>query len=137
MLYTRGACSSIKGIFEENIAVKKGLKPDPTLLGERHRRKPAPEVTSNVKGNAENLLKQFQGQEPPQPIEAKAKEYIPIDKKIFNQFLNKFEDENSRRAARNQLLQLTANQKKYTSKETSSWTGVPCCYILLFIKSLS
>jgi hypothetical protein len=28
-VYTKGACSSLKTLFEDHIAVKKGLKPDP------------------------------------------------------------------------------------------------------------
>merc|ERR1711963_1322973 len=120
VLYTRGTCSNIKGMFEENIAVKKGLKPDPSLERPQSKKRP-PEVVSNVRGNAENLLRQFQSQGPP-PTEAKAKEYIPIDKKIFNQFLNKFEDEKARQGARNQLYKMTASQKKYASKTAASWT---------------
>jgi hypothetical protein len=49
-VYSKGACSSIKSIFEENIAVKKGLKPDPN----------APQVTTYDFSLLEGINPDFQ-----------------------------------------------------------------------------
>ena len=121
VVYTRGTCSSIKGMFEENIAVKKGLKPDPTLLQEKSNA-PCLKYGSNVKNNADHLLKQLQGQTPQPVVDAKKKEYIPVDKKIFNQFLSKFEDDEARQFAKDEMLKLTSRQRQYLSKDAPTWS---------------
>ena len=89
-VYTKGACSSIKNMFEDHIAVKKGLKPDPNLSQNnpvRVRNKVRPDLPAGFKL-------------PPEKKEEHKKESIFVDKIIFKKFLGKFEDDESREQAK-------------------------------------
>merc|ERR1712223_1352267 len=66
------------------------------------------------------LAKQFSQDKSDKNEQLRSKEYIPINKKSFNHFLDKFEDDRSRQAAKVQLQQLTQQQKEY-SQEARSW----------------
>ena len=123
-LYTKGNCSNIKSIFEQNIAVKKGFIPDPTLTmnKENHPQTDLLKVAPNkVKLNATQITKQLDPNNSERNDSVKSKEYIPINKKVFTHFLDKFEDDNARQAAKAQLQQLTLEQKRYLSQEAPSW----------------
>lgn len=123
-LYTKGNCSNIKNIFEQNIAVKKGFMPDPnltnkdTLSQQPDLLKVAP---NKVKTNASQIAKQFDQNKLDRNDSLRSKEYIPINKKTFTHFLDKFEDDRSRQAAKAQLQQLTLEQKQYLSQDAPSW----------------
>ena len=111
---SQGNHDDIKNMFEEHIAVKKGIIPDPNLPQGpvvRMRRKVNPNLPrpfDKKEGVEENLGK-------------KNRESVPIDRKMFNHFLNKFEDDQSRQAAKAQLSHLTQKQKTY-NKKSSSWS---------------
>lgn len=115
-VYTKGNCSDIKTMFEEHIAVKKGLAPDPTVP-----QGPTVKMKRKVNPNLPNVFSQ-----PEQKVNNEnklgPKENIPMDKKTFNRFLGKFEDQNARQAAKQQLQQLTLKQKAYCSKEPPTWS---------------
>jgi len=83
-VYTKGACSSLKTLFEDHIAVKKGLKPDPAL------EQPNPVKVWKIR--PEMRL--------PEKKDEVKKEHIFVDKIIFKKFLGKFEDDESREKAR-------------------------------------
>ena len=123
-LYTKGNCSNIKNIFEQNIAVKKGFVPDPTLMN-KDTLSQQPDLLkvmpNKVKNNASQIIKQLDQNKLDRNDHLRSKEYIPINKKIFTHFLDKFEDDRSRQAAKAQLQQLTSQQKKYLSQEAPSW----------------
>jgi hypothetical protein len=90
-VYTKGACSSIATMFEDHIAVKKGLKPDPNLNQNnpvRVRNKVRSDLPSGFKLPAEKK------EEPAK------KESIFVDKIIFKKFLGRFEDDKSREQAK-------------------------------------
>ena len=89
---TKGQASDIKSMFEENIAVKKGKIPDPTIP-QGPKVKMRRKVNPNLKVPA--MFKDLPEQTSltPQQQLAKNRESIPIDKKTFNRFLSKFEDE--------------------------------------------
>ena len=123
-LYTKGNCNNIKNIFEQNIAVKKGFIPDPTLTMTKDiLAQPDLLVVKpdKVKTNASKLAKQFDQNSSERNGSLRSKEYIPINKKSFTHFLDKFEDDRSRQAAKAQLQQLTKEQKQYLSAEAPSW----------------
>merc|ERR1712076_327912 len=110
----KGITNDIKGMFEENIAIKKGLAPDPNLpQGSvvKMRRK----VNPNIKHLQNNAFGRLENED---QSNNKKRESIPIDKKMFNQFMNKFEDDHSRKAAKAQLLQITQKSKGYKT----SWS---------------
>ena len=111
----KGITNDIKGMFEENIAIKKGLVPDPNLpQGSvvKMRRK----VNPNIKHLQNNAFGRIENED--NKSNNKKRESVPIDKKMFNQFMNKFEDDHSRKAAKVQLLQITQKQKDYKT----SWS---------------
>merc|ERR1712126_614425 len=124
-LYTKGNCKDIKNIFEQNIAVKKGFIPDPNLIASKDNQVQQPDLLkvkpNKVKTNASLLAKQFSQNKSDKNEPLRSKEYIPINKKSFNHFLDKFEDDRSRKAAKAQLQQLTQQQKQYLSQEAPSW----------------
>merc|ERR1711902_131891 len=124
-LYTKGNCKDIKNIFEQNIAVKKGFIPDPNLTPNKDILAQQPDLMkvkpNKVKTNASLLAKQFSQDKSDKNEQLRSKEYIPINKKSFNHFLDKFEDDRSRQAAKAQLQQLTQQQKQYLSQEAPSW----------------
>merc|ERR1711981_1461021 len=61
-LYTKGNCSNIKNIFEQNIAVKKGFVPDPNLMN-KDTLSQQPDLLkvmpNKVKNNASQIVKQL------------------------------------------------------------------------------
>ena len=71
-----------------------------------------------VRQRSSNLPNMFQQQEKREQELQKqrqlgtAKESIPMDKKIFTNFLDKFEDEDSRRGAKEEIQKLTFRQKE-------------------------
>merc|ERR1711944_252656 len=86
----KGITNDIKGMFEENIAIKKGLVPDPNLpQGSvvKMRRK----VNPNIKHLQNNAFGRIENED--NKSNNKKRESVPIDKKMFNQFMNKFEDD--------------------------------------------
>jgi hypothetical protein len=108
----KGITNDIKGMFEENIAIKKGLAPDPNLpQGSvvKMRRK----VNPNIKHLQNNAFGRLENED---RSNNKKRESVPIDKKMFNQFMNKFEDDHSRKAAKAQLLQINQKQKDYKTQ---------------------
>merc|ERR1712061_571120 len=106
----KGNCSDIKNMFEENIAVKKGLIPDPNV-----QKATVVKMRRKVNPNLPNVFKKNEEEE-----RRKNRESVPIDRKMFNHFLNKFEDDNSRQAAKAQLWRLTKKQKDYLSKDSNT-----------------
>lgn len=86
-VYTKGACSSLKTLFEDHIAVKKGLKPDPALD------QPVPVKVRKIRPELKC----------PERKDDVKKEHIFVDKVIFKKFLGKFEDEESREKARSKF----------------------------------
>merc|ERR1711936_50327 len=91
-------------MFEEHIAVKKGLIPDPNLdIG------PVVKMRRKVNPNLPTPFKKFEEEE--DNIKTKKRESVPIDRKMFKHFLNKFEDDQSRGAAKKQCWKLTQKQK--------------------------
>jgi hypothetical protein len=111
---TKGLASDIKGMFEENIAIKKGLIPDPTIP-----QGPTVKLRRKVNPNLPNV---FRDQADDREQKKKNRESIPVNRKKFNHFLSKFEDDQSRQAAKAQLFQITKKQKDYLSKEAQSWS---------------
>ena len=110
----KGIAKDIKGMFEENIAIKKGLIPDPNVP-----QGPVVKMRRKVNPNIKHLQKNAFGRnEDDQPN--KNRESIPIDKKLFSQFMNKFEDDQSRQAAKNQTWKIIQKQKDYNQKK--SWS---------------
>ena len=107
--------SDIIGMFEENIAIKKGLIPDPNIP-----QGPVVRMRRKVNPNIKNLQKSafFKDNDNDRPN--KNRESVPIDKKMFSHFMNKFEDDEARQAAKNQLWQLTQEQKNYN--QNKSWS---------------
>ena len=89
-VYTKGACSSIKSMFEDHIAVKKGLKPDPAL-----NQGDLVKVRNKVRSDLPAGFKL-----PPDKKDLLKKESVFVDKIIFKKFLGKFEDDESREQAR-------------------------------------
>jgi len=75
--------SDIIGMFEENIAVKKGLIPDPNLA-----QGPVVRMRRKVNPNIKNLQKSafFKDNDNDRPN--KNRESVPIDKKMFSHFMN-------------------------------------------------
>merc|ERR1712038_1071905 len=123
-LYTKGNCKDIKNVFEQHIAIKKGFIPDPNLTPNKDILAQQPDLMkvkpNKVKTNASLLAKQFSQDKSDKNEQLRSKEYIPINKKSFNHFLDKFEDDRSRQTAKAQLQQLTQQQKEY-SQEAQSW----------------
>ena len=77
-------------MFEEHIAIKKGLKPDPALnQGDfvKVRNKVRPDLPAGFKL-------------PPDKKDLHKKESVFVDKIIFKKFLGKFEDDECREQAR-------------------------------------
>ena len=111
-VYTKGACSSLKSAFEEHIAAKKAASQVQELPTPMTRRKTV------VRQRSSNLPNMFQQQEKReqelhrQRSLGENKESIPMDKKIFTNFLDKFEDEDSRRGAKEEIQKLTFRQKE-------------------------
>merc|ERR1712066_739203 len=109
-VYTKGACASLKSAFEDHIAAKKAAAQVQELPTPMTRRR------SVVRQRSSNLPNMFQQQEKrEQELQRQlgaAKESIPMDKKIFTNFLDKFEDENSRRGAKEKIQKLTFRQKE-------------------------
>ena len=100
----KGNQNDIKSMFEEHIAVKKGLIPDPNLdIG------PVVKMRRKVNPNLPTPFKKFEEEE--DIIKTKKRESVPIDRKMFKHFLNKFEDDQSRGAAKKQCWKLTQKQK--------------------------
>ena len=100
----KGNQNDIKSMFEEHIAVKKGLIPDPNLdIG------PVVKMRRKVNPNLPTPFKKFEEEE--DIIKTKKRESMPIDRKMFKHFLNKFEDDRSRGAAKKQCWKLTQEQK--------------------------
>ena len=106
----------IKSMFEQNIAVKKGLIPDPA----NQNKGPVVKMRRKVNPNLPNI---FAKNEDEETKKRNHRESVPIDRKMFNHFLNKFEDDQSRAVGKAQLWHLTQKQKDYLSKEKSmSWS---------------
>ena len=106
----------IKSMFEQNIAVKKGLIPDPASQNKG----PVVKMRRKVNPNLPNI---FAKNEDEESKKRNHRESVPIDRKMFNHFLNKFEDDQSRAVGKSQLWHLTQKQKDYLSKEKSmSWS---------------
>ena len=84
-VYTKGACSSLKTLFEEHIAVKKGLKPEPIIEN------PNPAKIRKIRPDFKL---------PAEKKDELKKEHIFVDKIIFKKFLGKFEDDESREKAK-------------------------------------
>ena len=100
----KGNQNDIKSMFEEHIAVRKGLIPDPNLdIG------PVVKMRRKVNPNLPTPFKKFEEEE--DIIKTKKRESVPIDRKMFKHFLNKFEDDQSRGAAKKQCWKLTQKQK--------------------------
>ena len=77
-------------MFEEHIAVKKGLKPDPALPhGDPVK------VRNKVRSDLPAGFKL-----PPEKKDDHKKESVFVDKIIFKKFLGKFEDDQSREQAK-------------------------------------
>jgi hypothetical protein len=80
-------------------------------------------MPNKVKSNASNITKQLEQNTTSERNDTtlRSKEYIPINKKIFSHFLDKFEDDHSRQVTKAQLQQLTLEQKQYLSQQAPSW----------------
>merc|ERR1712156_737533 len=105
---TKGNHNDIKSMFEEHIAVKKGLIPDPNLS-----QGPVVKMRRKVNPNLPTPFKKFEEEEDTNK-KKRNRESVPIDRKMFNHFLNKFEDDQSREAAKRQCWNLTQKQKNHS-----------------------
>lgn len=100
---SKGNCNDIRNMFEVNIAVKKGKVPDPNLA-----KGPVVKMRRKVNPNLPSIFNKSEEED----NKKRNRESVPIDKKMFNHFLNKFEDDQSRQAAKAQLWKLTQKQKE-------------------------
>ena len=100
---TQGTCSNLKSAFESHISEKRRAlqhqnSTDSVPTASQPRQSAA--VSKSRSANLPNMFQQVERREA-EFAKAKAigakRENIPIDKKIFNNFLDKFEDENSRK----------------------------------------
>lgn len=120
-IYTKGNCNHLKSSFELQIAQKKGTmnNPEDNLPTPTTRRKSIQQRIAQRSGNLPNMFQQQAKRNKELEEQRGVKDRIPIDKKIFSNSLNKFEDEDSRKAAKTQLQKFTFKQKE---KEKASWT---------------
>ena len=109
----------MKSAFEEHIAFKKKDAEAPELPTPSTRRK----LASGRGARSANLPNMFQQQEKReqdlqrQKSTGANKETVPVDKKLFTHFLDKFEDERTRQEAKGQIQKLTFKQKE----KKASW----------------
>ena len=101
----KGNQNDIKSMFEEHIAIKKGLIPDPNV-----NKGSVVKMRRKVNPNLPQPFKKFEEEEDASK-KKRPRESVPIDRKMFNHFLNKFEDDQSRDAAKKQCWNLTQRQK--------------------------
>lgn len=106
-VYTKGACSNLKSAFESHIAEKRrSLQRQNSGSGgppvdSDQQLPPGPKVSKSRSANLPNMFQQNERREKEfQKQKMNARENIPIDKKIFTNFLDKFEDENTRKEIR-------------------------------------
>ncbi|XP_059083020.1 trichohyalin-like [Tigriopus californicus] len=120
-IYTKGNCNHLKSSFESQIALKKSTMNNPgdNLPTPTTRRKSMQQRITQRSGNLPNMFQQQAKRNKELEEQRGVKDRIPIDKKIFSNSLNKFEDEDSRKAARGQLQKFTFKQKE---KEKASWS---------------
>ena len=100
-VYTKGACSNLKSTFERRSLQRQNSGSGGPPVDSDQQLPPGPKVSKSRSANLPNMFQQNERREKEfQKQKMNARENIPIDKKIFTNFLDKFEDENTRKEIR-------------------------------------
>ena len=110
-------CTDSIALFRHLVACSLVLS-DPMIESLPRRKTVVRQRSSNLPNMFQQQEKREQELQKQRQLGVAAKESIPMDKKIFTNFLDKFEDENSRRGAKEEIQKLTFRQKDHKA----SWS---------------